>query len=35
MARGAGLSIWTIVEITGVKEEEIVMETIMKLGKNG
>lgn len=33
MAGGAGLCIWTIVEITGVKEEETVMETILKLGK--
>ena len=33
MARGAGLCIWTTVEITGMKEEDVVMENIMKIEK--
>ena len=33
MARGAGLCIWTTVEITRMKEEDVVMESIMKIEK--
>lgn len=33
MARGAGPCIWTIVEIMGMKEDDIVMESIMKIEK--
>ena len=33
MARAAGLCIWTTVEITRMKEEDVVMESIMKIEK--
>lgn len=33
MARGAGPCIWTMVEIMGMREHNIVMESIMKMEK--